>query len=72
MVVGPEPKVLQNRVRTIRQADRMAGSSVTFAQKHREPKTSVVSIGKGTGNTNQYTQGYNTRDTSSYSSRVEG
>ena len=39
-VVGPEPKVLQNRVRTIRQADRMAGSSVTFAQKHREPKTS--------------------------------
>ena len=40
-VVGPEPKVLQNRVRTIRQADRMAGSSVTFAQKHREPKTST-------------------------------
>ena len=31
-VLGPEPKVLQNRVRTIRQADRMAGSSVTFAQ----------------------------------------
>ena len=27
-VVGPEPKVLQNRVRAIRQADRMAGSSV--------------------------------------------
>ena len=40
-VVGPEPKVLQNRVRAIRQADRMAGSSVTFAQKHREPKTST-------------------------------
>ena len=40
-VVGPEPKVLQNRVRTIRQADRMAGSSVTFALKHREPKTST-------------------------------
>ena len=40
-VVGPEAKVLQNRVRTIRQADRMAGSSVTFAQKHREPKTST-------------------------------
>ena len=36
-VVGPEPKVLQNRVRAIRQVDRMAGSSVTFAQKHREP-----------------------------------
>ena len=33
-VVGPEPRVLQNRVRTIRQADRMAGSSVTFVQKH--------------------------------------
>ena len=33
-VVGPEPRVLQNRVRTIRQADRMASSSVTFAQKH--------------------------------------
>ena len=27
--------------------------------------TGVVSSGKGTGNTNQYTQGYNTRDTSS-------
>ena len=40
-VVDPEPKVLQNRVRTIRQADRMAGSSVTFAQKHRKPKTST-------------------------------
>ena len=40
-VVGPEPKVLQNHVCTIRQADRMAGSSVTFAQKHREPKTST-------------------------------
>ena len=40
-VVGPEPKVLQNRVRAIRQADRMAGSSVTFAQKQREPKTSM-------------------------------
>ena len=35
-VLGPEPKELQNRVRAIRQADRMAGSSVTFAQKHRE------------------------------------
>ena len=40
-VVGPEPKVLQNRVRTIRQAGRMAGSSVTFVQKYREPKTST-------------------------------
>ena len=40
-VAGPEPKVLQNCVRAIRQADRMAGSSVTFAQKHREPKTST-------------------------------
>ena len=40
-VVGPEPKVLQNRVGTIRQADRMTGSSVTFTQKHREPKTST-------------------------------
>ena len=40
-VLGPEPKVLQNRVRTIRQADRMAGSSVTFAQKHRESKSST-------------------------------
>ena len=39
-VVGPEPKVLQNRVCAIRQADRMAGSSVTFAQKQREPSTS--------------------------------
>ena len=42
-VVGPESKVLQNRVRAraIRQADRMAGSSVTFAQKQKEPKTST-------------------------------
>ena len=41
-VLGPEPKVLQNRVRTIRQADRMAGSSVTFIQKPKESnKTST-------------------------------
>ena len=39
-VLGPEPKVLQNQVRTIRQADRMAGS-VTFAQKHCEAKSST-------------------------------
>ena len=38
-VPGPDPKELQNRVRTIRQAGRMAGSSVTFAQKHRETKS---------------------------------
>ena len=38
-VVGPEPKVLQNRECAIKQADRMAGLFVTFAQKHREPKT---------------------------------
>ena len=40
-VLGPEPKVLQNRVRTIRQADRMAGSSVTFTLKQREVKSST-------------------------------
>ena len=40
-VLGPEPKELQNRVRAIRQADRMAGSSVTFTQKHRETKSSA-------------------------------
>ena len=39
-VVGPEPKVLQNRVRAIRQANVMTGSSVTFLPKQREPKTS--------------------------------
>ena len=39
-VVGPEPKVLQNRVRAIRQADVMTGSSVTFLPKQQEPKTS--------------------------------
>ena len=38
-VVGPEPKVLQNRVSAIRQADLMTGSSVTFLQKQWEPKT---------------------------------
>ena len=41
-VLGPEPKVLQNRVWAIRQADRMAGSSVTFVQKPKETnKTST-------------------------------
>ena len=35
-VLGPEPKVLQQRVRTIRQADNMAGTSVTFVQKPKE------------------------------------
>ena len=40
-VLGPDPKELQNRVRTIQQADRMAGSSVTFVQKPKETKTST-------------------------------
>ena len=40
-VLGPEPKVLQNTVRTIRQADRMARSSGTFAQRHRDSKSST-------------------------------
>ena len=40
-VLGPEPKVLQNTVRTIRQADRMAGSSFRFAQRHRDSKSST-------------------------------
>ena len=44
-VVGPEPKVLQSRVRAIRQADRMAGSSVTFA-KQKEVKTSTKTSSK--------------------------
>ena len=40
--LGPEPEVLQNRIRTIQQADRMAGSSVTFVQKLKESnKTST-------------------------------
>ena len=39
-MVGPEPKVLQNRVHAIRQADVMTGSSLTFLPKQREPKTS--------------------------------
>ena len=39
-VVGPKPKVLQNRVRAIRQADVMTGSSLTFLPKQRESKTS--------------------------------
>ena len=47
-VVGPEPKVLQNRVRAIRQADRMAGSSVTFDQKNREPASRKVTSSKKT------------------------
>ena len=47
-VVGPEPKVLQNLVRAIRQADRMAGSSVTFAQKNPEPTSTKVTSSKKT------------------------
>ena len=39
-VVGPEPKVLQNRVCAIRQADMMTGSSLTFLPKQRESKPS--------------------------------
>ena len=47
-VVGPDPKVLQNRVRAIRQVDRMAGSSVTFDQKNREPTSATVTSSKKT------------------------
>ena len=47
-VVGPEPKVLQNRVHPIRQADRMAGSSVTFDQKNQEPASMKVMSSKKT------------------------
>ena len=36
-VVDPDPKVLQNRVRAIRQADRMAGSSVTSTRRIENP-----------------------------------
>ena len=46
-VVGPEPKVLQARVRAIRQADQMTGSSVTFA-KQKEVKTSTKTSSKKT------------------------
>ena len=47
-VLGPEPKVLQNRVRTIRQADRMAGLSVSFTQKHHESKSSTKATSRKT------------------------
>ena len=43
-VLDPEPKVLQNTLRTIRQVDWMAGSSVTFAQRHRDSKSSRKAI----------------------------
>ena len=46
-VVGPEPKVLQARVRAIRQADHMTGSSVTFARQ-KEVKTSTKTSSKKT------------------------
>ena len=46
-VVGPETKVLQACVRAIRQADRMTGSSVTFA-KQKEVKTSTKTSSKKT------------------------
>ena len=42
-----EPKVLQARVRAIRQADRMTGSSVTFARQQ-EVKTSTKTSSKKT------------------------
>ena len=47
-VLGPELKVLQNRVWAIRQADRMAGSLVTFVQKPKETKitTKVTSTSR--------------------------
>ena len=47
-VVGSDPKVLQNRVHAIRQADRMAGSSVTFDQTNREPTSAEVTSSKKT------------------------
>ena len=47
-VVGPDPKALQNRVRAIRQADRMAGLSVTIDQKNREPTSAKVTSSKKT------------------------
>ena len=46
-VVGPEPKVLQARVRAIRPADRMTGSSVTFPRQ-KEVKTSTKTSSKKT------------------------
>ena len=46
-VVGPEPNVLQARVRAIRQADRMTGSSVTFPRQ-KEVKTSTKTSSKKT------------------------
>ena len=41
-VVGPEPKVLQQREHNIRHADRMSGSSVTFQKTTKEDTTSQV------------------------------
>ena len=55
-VLGPEHKVLQNRVQTIRQADRMAGSSVTFVQK---PKESNQTSTKNTSSTKKNQQARN-------------
>ena len=46
-VVGPEPKVLQAWVRAIKQADRMTGTSVTFARQ-KEVKTSTKTSSKKT------------------------
>ena len=52
-ILGLEPKVLQQRVQTIRQADRMAGSSVTFVQK---PKESNQTSTKKTSSTKKSQQ----------------
>ena len=41
-VVGPEPKVLQQREHNIRHADRMSGSSVTFQKMTKVATTSQV------------------------------
>ena len=53
---GSRAKVLQNTVKTIRQADRMAGSSVMFAQRHRDSKSStkVMSSKKTTSRTSVF------------------
>ena len=42
-VLGPEPKVLQERVRNIKQADRMSGSSFTFTQSLSAASQSMAS-----------------------------
>ena len=65
-VLGPEPKVLQNRVWTIRQTDRMAGLSVTFVQKSTESNKASTKTTSSTKKNQARTSVFERLDSPSY------